>query len=143
MTKEERREKYTRKAYEARDQKVIHKNRGLNIRCLGCRKWGHVLAQCPDAKQGTGICFNCGSKDHALRVCPTKKKQDGSLPHASCFVCGGKGHISAQCKQNANGIYPKGGSCKECGSKHHLWSQCSHREQKSSEEDPMDTDKDD
>ncbi|CAM9765537.1 unnamed protein product [Discosporangium mesarthrocarpum] len=74
------------------------------------------------------MCFNCGSLKHALRACPHKKGEDGQLPHATCFVCGEKGHISAQCKQNANGIYPKGGSCKECGSKHHLWSNCPHRE---------------
>lgn len=60
----------------------------------------------------TGICFNCGSSKHALRVCPKPKQKDGSLPHARCFVCKEKGHISAHCKQNANGVYPKGGFCK-------------------------------
>ncbi|CAN0502004.1 unnamed protein product, partial [Scytosiphon promiscuus] len=43
---------------------------------------------------------------------PKPKQEDGSLPHATCFVCKGKGHISAHCKQNANGVYPKGGFCK-------------------------------
>lgn len=65
------------------------------------------------AKQAnTGICFNCGSSKHALRACSRPRQKDGSLPHATCFVCKDKGHISAHCKQNANGIYPKGGFCK-------------------------------
>ncbi|CAM9615230.1 unnamed protein product [Pylaiella littoralis] len=124
MTKEERRAKYTQKAYEARDKQNQLGPGANKTRCLGCRTWGHIVANCPEAKTATGICFNCGSSKHALRVCPKPKQRDGSLPHATCFVCKGKGHISAHCKQNANGIYPKGGFCKGCGSKHHLSWDC-------------------
>lgn len=67
---------------------------------------------CAIGQAATGICFNCGSSKHALRVCPKPRREDGSLPHAKCFVCKEKGHISAHCKQNANGVYPKGGFCK-------------------------------
>eukprot|EP00903_Cladosiphon_okamuranus_P007731 g7491.t1 len=124
MTKEERRAKYTQKAYEARERQNQLGPRAKKTRCLGCRAWGHIVANCPDAKAATGICFNCGSSKHALRVCPNPKQKDGSLPYATCFVCKGKGHISAHCKKNANGVYPKGGFCKGCGSKHHLSWDC-------------------
>eukprot|EP00752_Nemacystus_decipiens_P012008 g10646.t2 len=124
MTKEERRAKYTQKAYEARERQNQLGPGANKTRCLGCRAWGHVVANCPEAKAATGICFNCGSSKHALRVCPEPKQKDGSLPHATCFVCKEKGHISAHCKQNANGVYPKGGFCKGCGSKHHLSWDC-------------------
>ncbi|CAM9390099.1 unnamed protein product [Ectocarpus sp. 4 AP-2014] len=124
MTKEERRAKYTQKAYEAREKQNQLGPGANKTRCLGCRAWGHIVANCPEAKAATGICFNCGSTKHALRVCPAPKQKDGSLPHATCFVCKAKGHISAHCKQNANGVYPKGGFCKWCASKHHLSWDC-------------------
>ncbi|CAM9332198.1 unnamed protein product [Laminaria digitata] len=125
MTKEERRTKYTQKAYEAREKQNQAGPGANKTRCLGCRAWGHIVANCPDDKKSRmGICFNCGSSKHALRVCPKPKHKDGALPHATCFVCKEKGHISAHCKLNANGIYPKGGFCKGCGSKHHLSWDC-------------------
>lgn len=33
------------------------------------------------------------------------------LPYAQCFICGVQGHLSSQCPENANGLYPSGGCC--------------------------------
>ncbi len=47
--------------------------------CLGCRKKGHMLSNCPDAKKFIlsknkgGICFNCGSLEHILSRCSRDK----------------------------------------------------------------------
>lgn len=44
---------------------------------------------------------------------------------ATCFVCGEKGHLSRQCKQNEHGAYIKGtGCCAVCGRKDHLRKDC-------------------
>lgn len=106
--------------------------------CLGCRKRGHFLKDCPKAalvevnvKESVVICFNCGSGDHSLKNCTKKRSVDGSLPFATCFICKQMGHISKDCKQNANGLYVNGGCCHICLKKTHLVKDCPER----SEED--------
>ncbi|RIA90579.1 hypothetical protein C1645_150537 [Glomus cerebriforme] len=38
--------------------------------CFGCRKNGHSVKDCPDAKeQGIGMCYNCGSTEHNAKDC--------------------------------------------------------------------------
>lgn len=46
------------------------------------------------------------------------------FPHAQCFVCGEKGHLSRACPDNPRGLYPNGGSCKMCGSVEHFLKDC-------------------
>lgn len=70
------------------------------------------------------ICYNCGSHTHALRTCKAPRHPDGKLPFASCFICKGTGHISKDCKENPNGLYPKGGGCLICTSKFHFAKDC-------------------
>lgn len=38
------------RAYEAREKQNQAKQGANKTRCLGCRTWGHVVANCPDAK---------------------------------------------------------------------------------------------
>ena len=73
------------------------------------------------------ICFNCGARDHALRACTAPRDPKGKLPYATCFVCNGKGHLSRDCPENANGLYPKGGCCHICLQKDHLVKDCPAR----------------
>jgi hypothetical protein len=73
------------------------------------------------------ICFNCGANDHALRACTVPRDPKGALPFATCFICNGKGHLSRDCPENANGLYPKGGCCHICLQKDHLVKDCPNR----------------
>jgi hypothetical protein len=154
MNKDQRREKYT-ELDKLEEERV--KNSANFVVCLGCRKRGHYLKDCPKANGGKGssmqyndyddggdgrqqqqqaqqlICFNCGSNDHALRACEKPKSRDGTLPFASCFICKQKGHISRDCPSNANGIYAKGGSCHVCGQKTHLAKDCPERSEEDKE----------
>ena len=103
--------------------------------CLGCRRKGHVLRDCPDAGGGSGgalggagsftsSCYNCGSSSHAIHTCPEPKIGTG-FGFASCFVCHSTGHLSRDCPRNAaHGLYPRGGGCKRCGSTVHLVRDC-------------------
>ena len=93
LSAEQRKEKYSD------GDQVNHereKNAANFVVCLGCRKRGHFLKDCPklaggpmfDApQQGQLVCFNCGSNEHALRACEKPRRQDGYLPFASCFLC--------------------------------------------------------
>lgn len=95
--------------------------------CLGCRKSGHILKNCPDAIKDVGICFNCGSSDHTLKNCTARRDPKGALKFAKCFICNGIGHIAKDCTENANGLYPKGGCCHICLQKTHLAKDCPER----------------
>lgn len=121
LTKEERKRKFQSAALDQDREE----NKSKFILCLGCRKKGHLLKNCPEAKKDVGICFNCGSSGHALRACP--KPRGTTLKYAKCFVCGGSGHISRECPENANGLYPRGGCCHICLQKTHLVKDCPER----------------
>mmetsp|Transcript_26368 Transcript_26368/g.40457 ORF Transcript_26368/g.40457 Transcript_26368/m.40457 type:complete len:255 (-) Transcript_26368:31-795(-) len=145
MTKEERREKYTQIARNRRDKKY-EREKQSHLTCFKCRKRGHIASQCPEFANHPqsqldktcitrSICYKCGSYDHGLSSCPRVPKgttrQDWnslSLPYASCFVCGQKGHLASQCTQNTNGIYVNGGECRICGSNQHRATDCPENE---------------
>lgn len=95
--------------------------------CLGCRKSGHILKNCPEAVKDVGICFNCGSRDHTLKDCAARRDPKGTLKFAKCFICNGVGHLARDCAENANGLYPKGGCCHICLQKTHLAKDCPER----------------
>ena len=112
--------------------------------CLGCRKRGHFLKDCPKlvvaavpdgggssggapAAAVDGICFNCGKSDHILKDCKRPRDRSGKLPFASCFICRRTGHIARDCDQNPNGLYPQGGCCHICLQKTHLVRDCPER----------------
>ena len=151
LSYEERRDKYSNVD---ELEKTRHKESANFVVCLGCRKRGHYLKDCPRRSQymhlddndqqvqpndndntmaSNLICFNCGSPDHALRACDQKRSKDGSLPFATCFICKEKGHISRDCPNNANGLYPHGGNCHVCGSKDHLVKDCPDRTEEEKE----------
>ena len=52
------------------------------------------------------------------------------MPYALCFKCKKRGHISANCPENENGIYIHGGSCFVCGAKDHLAKNCPQKQAK-------------
>lgn len=118
--------------------------------CFHCRNRGHGVQECPRLNtekaadgtvipglQASGICYRCGSVDHTLAKCPKPATNNGSLPFAECFVCGGKGHLSSMCEKNDLGMYPTGGCCNHCGSVRHLAKDCElapHRKDKGEKE---------
>ena len=139
ISKEERRLKFGQNIEMEREQ-----NREQFLECLGCRKRGHALKNCPDKKRVVNICFNCSSSEHCLRNCPHPKDPSGKLPYATCFFCNGSGHLSRDCQENPNGLYPKGGCCHICLQKTHLVRDCpmrteedieAHKKRKEMEED--------
>ena len=104
--------------------------------CLGCRKRGHFVKDCPRLaiapqsileSQGPEVCFNCGSPDHTLKNCPKPRENRSSLKFANCFICKKIGHISRDCPENPNGLYPNGGCCHICLLKTHLVRDCPER----------------
>lgn len=117
ISQEERDKRYRQTIAEERELKNAQYET-----CLGCRKKGHLLKYCPEAKN-VNICFNCGSNDHPLRKCP-HPSDIRNLPHAVCFLCKKEGHITRNCPENPNGLYPKGGCCHICQQKTHLAKDC-------------------
>lgn len=92
--------------------------------CFGCRRVGHSYASCPyNSSIGSMTCYTCGGDGHASRNCPTMKSKTGTPDYsfAECFICKQKGHISSQCSENTNKVFPKGGSCFRCGSTEHMY----------------------
>jgi zinc finger CCHC domain-containing protein 9 len=111
-------------------RKEEHKlRRAKNKVCLCCRDIGHTVSQCPklaaDGESGYGICFRCGSTEHAARKCKAKLPEGSpQYPYAKCYICNETGHLAQGCPQNTKGVYPRGGSCHRCGSIEHLKGQC-------------------
>lgn len=105
-------------------------------RCLFCRKTGHTLAECRAAQGESGVCYNCGSRDHSLRDCP-EPRAAGGLRFAKCFVCGETGHLSSACPKNSKGMYPDGGCCRLCGSVYHLKANCPLATRRTAERDGL------
>ena len=132
LNKDERRQKFS--AVDEVEQKRLKEEANFTI-CLGCRKRGHFLKDCPKAIRAAedvaavvdGICFNCGGADHRLQDCKKPRDRSGKLPFASCFICKLKGHIARDCDSNANGLYPQGGCCHICLQKTHLARDCPER----------------
>ena len=137
ISREERKRKYHEQIEREREQQEAN----FTI-CLGCRKRGHFVKDCPrysmtpsERQQLCGeLCFNCGSFDHTLKNCPVPRNRNGDLPFASCFICKQSGHISRDCPENANGLYPKGGCCHICFQKNHLAKDCPDKQYELEEE---------
>ncbi|XP_044739124.1 myb-like protein X isoform X3 [Chrysoperla carnea] len=108
--------------------------------CFQCRQAGHLLSDCPQVgnkatslieTSGTGICFKCGSTEHTSFNCRVVK--DNTYKFAKCFICGEQGHVSRQCPDNPQGLYPQGGGCRMCGDVTHLKKDCPQFQQKQEE----------
>eukprot|EP00545_Synedropsis_sp_CCMP1620_P013023 CAMPEP_0119028442 /NCGR_PEP_ID=MMETSP1176-20130426/38882_1 /TAXON_ID=265551 /ORGANISM="Synedropsis recta cf, Strain CCMP1620" /LENGTH=167 /DNA_ID=CAMNT_0006984571 /DNA_START=113 /DNA_END=613 /DNA_ORIENTATION=- len=141
MTKEDRRAKYTQKAHDRRDKKN-QSGRARHVVCFKCRQQGHLASDCTEnnadgsssnsnPEEPNILCYKCGSTDHNLKDCRVYRgRGDNDLPHATCFVCQEKGHLSSNCSKNTKGMYVNGGSCRSCGSKQHVYSNCPDRVKK-------------
>ena len=123
-------------------EKIQETLKKLKLKCLCCKKKGHIMAECKSKNDPTvnsvnqtvsntndssdkhsKLCFNCGKADHSIYACnlPVDMK---NLPFADCFICKNKGHLSSNCPSSENGIYIKGGACFNCDSKEHLAKNC-------------------
>jgi hypothetical protein len=131
LTRDDRRNKYAKALTELEIER--EKEAAKFMTCLGCRKRGHLLKDCPrvlarkDADATVNRCFNCGDTEHTLKDCPQPRNPDKSLPFSTCFICKQVGHISRDCPENPNGLYPKGGCCHICMQKTHLAKDCPER----------------
>jgi zinc finger CCHC domain-containing protein 9 len=130
ISKEERRQKFGKDVENEREKEAAN----FTV-CLGCRKRGHFVKDCPKlalapsfAEQDRPeVCFNCGSSDHTLKSCPKPRDSGRNLKFANCFICKKIGHISRDCPENPNGLYPNGGCCHICLQKTHLVRDCPER----------------
>lgn len=131
LSKDDRRRKFAKDLEGEREKEEAN----FTI-CLGCRKRGHFVKDCPrlaiaprEVLQTAGpeVCFNCGSPDHTLKNCPKRENGRGALQFANCFICKKVGHIARDCPENPNGLYPNGGCCHICLQKTHLVRDCPER----------------
>lgn len=91
------------------------------LRCLGCKRKGHVLRDCRKNKT-EDICYKCGANTHISRDCLIEKEE---YKFAVCFNCKKTGHLASECESKAKqGIYIRGGACFKCGSVWHLAKNC-------------------
>jgi len=135
------------KKLETKEQEYMKKR----LRCFNCRRRGHLLTECREAKVDhenkenndyqddaskyhkkivtttKHICYNCGGTDHTLAGCEQKVDLK-SLKFAECFICHERGHISAHCPLSDKGIYPHGGKCFVCGENDHLAKNCPQKQ---------------
>ena len=120
------------------EENKVHKE--MKHLCFNCRQPGHSLANCPQAgdEESSDICYFCGSSEHKLSEC-NKYKSSGrkqeNLPFAKCFICKKNGHLTSSCKDNQNGVFPKGGKCLICGSVNHLVKDCNKSKDKEKQEE--------
>ena len=137
LTKDDRKRKFGKDLEDDREKEEAN----FTI-CLGCRKRGHFVKDCPRlaltprdsyAMECSEVCFNCGSADHTLKNCPKPRENRSSLKFASCFICKQVGHISRDCPENPNGLYPNGGCCHICLQKTHLVRDCPERTEEDKE----------
>jgi zinc finger CCHC domain-containing protein 9 len=77
---------------------------------------------------------SCNSSLHSLSRCPKRVDHKDPTPFATCFVCLGKGHLSAACPQNPKGVYVNGGCCKVCKSVAHRARDCPEEARQRAEE---------
>jgi hypothetical protein len=91
------------------------------LRCLGCKRKGHVLKDCRKNKTEE-ICYRCGATTHSSRDCLMETED---YPFAICFNCKKTGHLASSCTtKSKQGIYIRGGACFRCGSAWHLAKNC-------------------
>lgn len=115
-----------RQAKLAEWKKLKNAQRDRRKHCLYCKKYGHTFNDCTEREKNgisANVCYNCGSPDCNIKICP-KPKRDGMNKFATCFICNEQGHLSKDCPNNTNGIYPYGGGCYFCGSKMHKKADC-------------------
>lgn len=133
LTKDDRKRKFQKDFEEERDKEAAN----FTV-CLGCRKRGHFLKDCPKAvvtcvSSEKEVCFNCGSNEHTLKNCTVPREYGSRLKFATCFICKQVGHISRDCTENANGLYVNGGCCHICLQKTHLVKDCPQRTEEDKE----------
>ncbi|CAG8577186.1 16871_t:CDS:2 [Funneliformis mosseae] len=117
------------KRSEKRRQRRLKERQNKTI-CFGCRKKGHSVKDCTEAKeQGVGMCYNCSSTEHIAKDCKKTIKRGDEYLYAKCFICNEQGHLSRQCLKNEKGLYPNGGTCRFCSQVTHLAKDCTLKNQ--------------
>ena len=110
LSADERKTKFT----DADEQEMERKKEASNfVICLGCRKRGHFLVDCPQNKApgtgGTGFDFSLPgqSRDNAAAAPAAGGEQKGGGGGSICFNCGSPDHALRACiKPRVNGKLP-------------------------------------